>query len=123
MCIRDRFYVDGLGWEPALDVPGEVLMIKAGEHLVLSLWSESGFEAEVGTIRRGVGVVPMTLAHNVSSREEVDEVLPRSTLVGSSRIARHGPIPSAARDITRTAAGGTGQRRIRRGSVPSITRT
>ena len=22
-----RFYVDGLGWEPALDVPGEVLMI------------------------------------------------------------------------------------------------
>ena len=36
-----RFYVDGLGWEPALDVRGEVLMIKAGEHLVLSLWSES----------------------------------------------------------------------------------
>ena len=51
-----RFYVDGLGWEPALDVRGEVLMIKAGEHLVLSLWSESGFEAEVGTIRRGEGV-------------------------------------------------------------------
>jgi catechol 2,3-dioxygenase-like lactoylglutathione lyase family enzyme len=23
-----RFYIDGLGWEPALDVPGEVLMIK-----------------------------------------------------------------------------------------------
>ena len=51
-----RFYVDGLGWEPALDVPGEVLMLKAGEHLVLSLWAVTGFEAEVGTIMRGEGV-------------------------------------------------------------------
>ena len=26
-----RFYVDGLGWTPELDVPGEVVMIRAGE--------------------------------------------------------------------------------------------
>jgi catechol 2,3-dioxygenase-like lactoylglutathione lyase family enzyme len=32
------FYVDGLGWTPELDVPGEVVMIRVGEHLVLSLW-------------------------------------------------------------------------------------
>ena len=50
------FYVDGLGWTPELDVPGEVLMIKTGERLVLSLWAASGFEAEVGPIRRGDGV-------------------------------------------------------------------
>ena len=81
-----RFYVDGLGWEPALDVPGEVLMIKAGEHLVLSLWSESGFEAEVGTIRRGEGVVPLTLAHNVRSREEVDEVLATARSAGADPV-------------------------------------
>ena len=80
------FYVGGLGWEPELDVPGEVLMIKAGEHLVLSLWSESGFEAEVGTIRRGEGVVPMTLAHNVSSREEVDEVLATARSAGADPV-------------------------------------
>src|SRR4029079_16081543 len=83
-----RFYVDGLGWEPALDVPGEVLMIKAGEHLVLSLWSESGFEAEVGTIRRGEGVVPLTLAHNVRSREEVDEVLATARAAGGAPVHR-----------------------------------
>jgi len=81
-----RFYVDGLGWEPALNVRGEVLMIKAGEHLVLSLWSESGFEAEVGTIGRGEGVVPMTLAHNVSSREEVDEVLATARSAGADPV-------------------------------------
>jgi uncharacterized protein len=69
------FYVDGLGWTPSLDVPGEVLMIKAGERLVLSLWDERGFEAEVGPIRRGEGVVPITLAHNVATEAEVDVVL------------------------------------------------
>ena len=31
-----------------MDVPGEVLMIKVGEHVVLSLWAEAEFEAEVG---------------------------------------------------------------------------
>jgi uncharacterized protein len=53
-------------------VPGEVVMIRAGEHLVLSLWDETAFEAEVGTIARGDGVPPFTLAHNVATREEVD---------------------------------------------------
>ncbi|MBV9830909.1 MAG: glyoxalase, partial [Marmoricola sp.] len=42
------FYVDGLGWSPELYVPGEVLMIRGGDKLVLSLWAEAGFEEEVG---------------------------------------------------------------------------
>ena len=50
------FYVDGLGWTPELDVPGEVVMIRAGDRLVLSLWAETGFEQEVGPVRRGPGV-------------------------------------------------------------------
>ena len=29
-----RFYLDGLGWTAELEVPGEVLMIRVGEHLV-----------------------------------------------------------------------------------------
>jgi catechol 2,3-dioxygenase-like lactoylglutathione lyase family enzyme len=69
------FYVDGLGWEAEVFVPGEVLMIRAGDKLVLSLWSEDGFEAEVGPIRRGTGIVPLTLAHNVATEAEVDEIL------------------------------------------------
>jgi catechol 2,3-dioxygenase-like lactoylglutathione lyase family enzyme len=80
LAVRDldatrRFYVDGLGWNPDVDVPGEVLMFRAGEHLVLSLWAESGFEAEVGPVRRGDGIVPVTLAHNVPTTGEVDAVL------------------------------------------------
>ncbi|HET8561975.1 MAG TPA: VOC family protein [Marmoricola sp.] len=78
-----RFYVEGLGWTPELDVPGEVLMFRAGEHLVLSLWAESGFEAEVGPVRRGEGIVPVTLAHNVATRPEVDEVLDTARRAGA----------------------------------------
>ena len=44
-------------------------MIKVGEQLVLSLWDEAEFEAEVGPISRGPGVAPFTLAHNVATRE------------------------------------------------------
>ena len=40
-------------------------MIRAGERLVLSLWAEADFEQEVGPVRRGPGVPPFTLAHNV----------------------------------------------------------
>ncbi|GAB3769243.1 hypothetical protein FB382_002515 [Nocardioides ginsengisegetis] len=83
------FYLDGLGWTAALDVPGEVLMFKAGEHLVLSLWSEAGFEAEVGPIRRGEGVAPLTLSHNVRTEAEVDAIL------GTARAAGADPVTEA----------------------------
>jgi catechol 2,3-dioxygenase-like lactoylglutathione lyase family enzyme len=77
-----HFYVDGLGWSPEVFVPGEVLMIRAGDKLVLSLWSEEGFEAEVGPIRRGEGNVPVTLSHNVATEAEVDEVLALAASLG-----------------------------------------
>src|SRR5919112_6670667 len=77
------FYVDGLGWEPALSVPGDVLMFQVGDRLLLSLWVEAGFESEVGAIRRGRGHVPITLAHNLPTREEVDAVLEDARAAGA----------------------------------------
>jgi uncharacterized protein len=77
------FYVDGLGWAPELDVPGEVVMIRAGDRLVLSLWAADAFEAEVGKIGRGEGVPPFTLAHNVATRREVDDVLEDAGTAGA----------------------------------------
>jgi uncharacterized protein len=77
------FYVEGLAWSPELYVPGEVLMIRAGDKLVLSLWAETGFEGEVGPIRRGPGVVPVTLAHNVATEAEVDEILVLARSLGA----------------------------------------
>ncbi|KQZ67619.1 VOC family protein [Nocardioides sp. Root151] len=81
------FYLDGLSWTAEMDVPGEVLMIKAGEHLLLSLWAEAEFEAEVGPIRRGDGVAPLTLAHNVATRDEVDAVLATARAAGADPVS------------------------------------
>lgn len=91
LAVRDldasrRFYLDGLGWTAALDVPGEVLMIQVGEHVVLSLWHETAFQAEVGPIGRGTGVAPITLAHNVPTREEVDHVLATARAAGADPV-------------------------------------
>lgn len=84
------FYLDGLGWTAALDVPGEVLMIKAGEHLVLSLWAAAEFEAEVGPINRGPGVAPLTLSHNVRTEAEVDAILATARDAGADPV--HAPV-------------------------------
>ena len=86
-----HFYVDGLGWTAELYVPGEVLMIRTGEHLILSLWAEAGFEAEVGPVRRGDGIAPITLAHNVHTEAEVDEILDLARSIGAN------PVVSAER--------------------------
>jgi predicted lactoylglutathione lyase len=78
------FYLDGLGWSAELDVPGEVVMIRTGQHLVLSLWAVDAFEAEVGAIARGQGVPPITLAHNVATESEVDEILELARRLGAA---------------------------------------
>ncbi len=81
------FYVEGLGWESAMHVPDDVLMIRVGDKLLLSLWVEAAFEEEVGPIRRGEGHAPITLAHNLPTREEVDAVLEQARAAGASHVS------------------------------------
>lgn len=81
-----RFYVDGLGWHPELDVPGEVLMFRTGEHLVLSLWERSHFAEEVGEPTM-TGIAPITLAHNLATKEAVDVVLATARSAGADPVA------------------------------------
>jgi catechol 2,3-dioxygenase-like lactoylglutathione lyase family enzyme len=89
LAVRDldrsrAFYVDGLGWAPELDVPGEVLMVAVGERLVLSLWDRAAFEAEVGSpVLAGEGVPPVTLAHNLPRAADVDGVLAVARAAGA----------------------------------------
>lgn len=94
LAVRDldaarRFYVDGLGWSAELDVPGEVLMIKVGDGLVLSLWAREAFELEVGELAQtGPGVVPITLAHNCVDPAAVDAALDAAAAAGAPLVAR-----------------------------------
>jgi uncharacterized protein len=91
LAVRDleackRFYLDGLGWRADADVPGDVLMIRTGEHLVLSLWQREHFEAEVGPIAMDSGIAPLTIAHNVATPAEVDEVLETARAAGADPV-------------------------------------
>lgn len=76
-----KFYVDGLGWKPMFE-NDEVIMLPAGEHLMLSLWSIESFTAEIGTTPAR-GVAPITLAHNCATEKEVDNVLALATSIGA----------------------------------------
>lgn len=92
LAVRDLdvsrgFYLDGLGWRAELDVPGEVLMIRVGQHLVLSLWDAGAFEEEVGPIARGQGAPPITIAHNVAEPEQVDRILARARVIGADPVS------------------------------------
>lgn len=90
LAVRDvararAFYVDGLKWTPELDVPGEVIMFRAGPHLVLSLWDRKAFEAETG-VTPPEGPAPITLAHNLRTKEEVDAVLADAKKAGAEPV-------------------------------------
>jgi predicted lactoylglutathione lyase len=80
-----RFYVDGLGWTPELDVQ-DVIMVRVAEKVVLSLWSRDGFESEVGPMREGPGIIPITLSHNLATTEEVDQVLADARAAGATEV-------------------------------------
>ena len=88
LAVRDvaaarAFYVDGLAWAPSYDGEG-VVMLRAGEHLVLSLWDRAAFEAEAGPVADGAA--PITLAHNVRTREEVTAVMAEMTAAGGTPV-------------------------------------
>ncbi len=92
LVVRDlersrAFYVTGLGWTPELEVPDEVVMIRTGDKLVLSLWQEDAATGELGPIARPDGALPFTLAHNVRSPEDVDAVLSSAKDAGAAIVA------------------------------------
>ena len=75
------FYVDGLGWEPVF-AADDVLMLPVADRVILSLWSIEGFTAEIGEAPAS-GLAPLTLAHNVRTPAEVDDVLAEAALLGA----------------------------------------
>ena len=87
-----RFYLDGLGWTPELEAPGEVLMFRIGEKLLLSLWDHQHAAAEIGPVTLG-GTPPITLAHNLATPEAVDAVLDDARRAGAPLVE-----PAAWRD-------------------------
>jgi len=78
------FYVDALGWTPALDVPGEVLFLQVAHGLLLALFGAQDLAADMGvdpaTVVPGQG---FTLARDVGSPAEVDAMVERAAAAGA----------------------------------------
>ena len=68
-CSR-RFYMEGLGWVPSLDLP-EVVFFQVGHGLLLSLFGTSDLDADVGS-GSSSGPGAFTLASVVESEAAVD---------------------------------------------------
>lgn len=86
-----RFYVDGLGWEPTMEVPGEIVFLRVGHGLLLGLWRADALERDIDAsvaARPSTGPAPMSLAHNVGSDAEVAEVLARAEAAGGTVLKR-----------------------------------
>lgn len=79
------FYTD-LGWTPA-DSPEGVAFFQTG-GIVVALWERSALEVDSCVDDSG-GWGGVTLAHNVSSADEVDAVLEQAEAAGA-RIGRNG---------------------------------
>jgi len=82
-----HFYVDGLAWEPVLDVPGEVVFIQVGYGLLLSLYGVEDLASEAGNIYRGQQPAGISLGHVVADETTVTEILDRAVASGGSLVA------------------------------------
>ncbi|MDQ1717983.1 MAG: uncharacterized protein QOE71_3866 [Pseudonocardiales bacterium] len=78
--VSRRFYSDGLGWRPVLDLD-EVVFYQVGHGLLLSLFSLLDFAADVGapiSIDSG-----FSLGQVVETKAEVDDAIERARAAGA----------------------------------------
>jgi uncharacterized protein len=77
-----RFYSEGLGWSIQQEDENWVCFLLDGESTALALypWDELAGDAHVSS--DGAGFRAVTLAHNVRSKERVDEVLVEAERAG-----------------------------------------
>ena len=86
-----RFYSEGLGWTPVLDLP-EVVFYQVNFGLLLGLWGKDDLSADVGaSLTKGS---TFSLAQNLDSPAEVDAVIDQARAAGATimKEPQHAPI-------------------------------
>jgi catechol 2,3-dioxygenase-like lactoylglutathione lyase family enzyme len=82
------FYVDGLGWVPLVDVPGEIVFFQVNHGLMLGLFESEHFDADLGdggaAAADQLRPAGLTLSHNVAGREQVATVLEAAVAAGAT---------------------------------------
>src|SRR5512132_2128336 len=87
-----RFYVDGLGWQPVMEVPGDVVFLQVGSGVALALWRADALAEDSGAPVGDPGSAPLALAHNVGTADEVAEVLAAAEAAGGTVLKPAGPV-------------------------------
>jgi catechol 2,3-dioxygenase-like lactoylglutathione lyase family enzyme len=87
-----RFYVEGLGWQPKFDVPGEITFIQVGPGLLLGLFGAAALDSDAG--QPGIGTqtpAPFSLAQVVDTEAEVVASLDAARAAGGTivKAAQH----------------------------------
>jgi predicted lactoylglutathione lyase len=80
-----RFYVDGLGWEPTLALE-EVCFLQVAPGVLLALWAADALAQDTGRTPSSPsgGVERVALASNVASAAEVDAAVERVVAAGGT---------------------------------------
>jgi uncharacterized protein len=79
---RSKAFYEGLGWTTALDIE-ETAFFRAN-GVVLVLWAREKLAADFGIADDGASWSGIALAHNVASREEVDELIEEARRLGAA---------------------------------------
>jgi hypothetical protein len=77
-----RFYLEGLGWRPLLDLEGEITFFQVGHGLVLGIWGIEKLGADAGA--PAMPGSPFALASNVASEQAVDAAVERARAAGAT---------------------------------------
>jgi len=79
---RSRRFYEALGWRAASEPASDVVFFQTGGS-VLALWDRASLAKDSG-VSDGGGWGGVTLAHNVRSAAEVDEVMARAADAGAA---------------------------------------
>lgn len=78
------FYKDGLGWDPLMDVPGEIIFFQVAPGQVLGLFHADKFNQDLGGSAATTGVSGVTLSHNVGSEAAVASTIEQLKAAGGT---------------------------------------
>jgi uncharacterized protein len=79
---RARSFYEALGWSTTLEIE-ETAFFRAN-GVVLVLWARQKLAADTGVADDGARWSGITLAHNVASRQEVDDVIEQARTNGGT---------------------------------------
>jgi catechol 2,3-dioxygenase-like lactoylglutathione lyase family enzyme len=78
--VAHRYYVEGLGWSPALAVPGEVTFLRAGPGRMVALFGRGDLAGDMGV----VDPPPFDLGHLCADEAGVDAVVEAMASAGGT---------------------------------------